>query len=267
VLLAALAGALLADQGGDRLGLGVESASAASTIALQRLGSALPLGYAFGAGMAAAVNPCGFAMLPGYLALYLRNDQSSSPVPSRLVQISGAVTVSFVVLFGAIGLLLTLAGSLVGRLLPVASLTVGVLLVIAGARVLAGGAMYVSLGERLAGALTLRSSRRDLLGYAAYGLAYGLTSLSCTLPIFLTVVGASTVAGSRSLSVLAFVLYALGMAVVLAVATVAVAAVRASVLVRLRGAGRYLNVVAGSVLLVVGGYVVYYWLTLGRVLA
>ena len=31
----------------------------------------IPLGYAFGAGMVSAVNPCGFAMLPAYLGLYL----------------------------------------------------------------------------------------------------------------------------------------------------------------------------------------------------
>ncbi|MCZ7569026.1 MAG: hypothetical protein M5U01_10635 [Ardenticatenaceae bacterium] len=35
----------------------------------------LPVGYAFGAGMIAAVNPCGFAMLPAYLSLYLGLDE------------------------------------------------------------------------------------------------------------------------------------------------------------------------------------------------
>ncbi|MGW8194631.1 MAG: cytochrome c biogenesis CcdA family protein, partial [Desulforhopalus sp.] len=34
----------------------------------------LPFGYAYGAGMVSAVNPCGFAMLPVYLTLYLGAD-------------------------------------------------------------------------------------------------------------------------------------------------------------------------------------------------
>ena len=38
---------------------------------LMSLGALLPVGFAFGAGMVAAVNPCGFAMLPAYLSLYL----------------------------------------------------------------------------------------------------------------------------------------------------------------------------------------------------
>ena len=31
----------------------------------------LPFGYAFGAGMVATVSPCGIAMLPAYVSLYL----------------------------------------------------------------------------------------------------------------------------------------------------------------------------------------------------
>jgi cytochrome c-type biogenesis protein len=36
---------------------------------LSGLVTVLPVGYAFGAGMVAAVNPCGFAMQPAYLSL------------------------------------------------------------------------------------------------------------------------------------------------------------------------------------------------------
>mgnify|MGYP001611737333 FL=1 len=38
---------------------------------LGRVADFLPLGYAFGAGMVSTVNPCGFAMLPAYLGLFL----------------------------------------------------------------------------------------------------------------------------------------------------------------------------------------------------
>ncbi|MGA7671260.1 MAG: hypothetical protein WBW04_12620, partial [Nitrolancea sp.] len=50
---------------------GVEHASSNGSTWLRDLSIALPLGYAFGAGMVAAVNPCGFALLPAYLGLYL----------------------------------------------------------------------------------------------------------------------------------------------------------------------------------------------------
>ncbi|WP_237519880.1 hypothetical protein [Streptomyces sp. HUCO-GS316] len=43
----------------------------------------LPLALALGAGMLAAVNPCGFALLPAYLSLLVLGDDS----PSRTVAV------------------------------------------------------------------------------------------------------------------------------------------------------------------------------------
>ena len=70
---AAVTGALLS---GDSSGTGgingfVEGLSGNSSSRLGNLGLLAPLGFAFAAGMASAVNPCGFAMLPAYLGLYL----------------------------------------------------------------------------------------------------------------------------------------------------------------------------------------------------
>ena len=73
----------------------------------------IPLGYAFGAGMVSTVNPCGFAMLPAYLGLYLgsRNinavalggaSQPDSATASLSVrsQLTRAVLVSLVITGG-----------------------------------------------------------------------------------------------------------------------------------------------------------------------
>ena len=38
------------------------------------------LAYAFGAGMVATVNPCGFLMLPSYVAFYLGGDEKGQKV-------------------------------------------------------------------------------------------------------------------------------------------------------------------------------------------
>ena len=38
---------------------------------VSNIANLIPLGYAFGAGMVSSVNPCGFAMLPAYLGLFV----------------------------------------------------------------------------------------------------------------------------------------------------------------------------------------------------
>jgi hypothetical protein len=112
-LLAAVGLVLLADRNAQ-LAIGVFTLSAGSSDTVMRFGGYLPLGFAFTAGMAAAVNPCGFGLLPGYLALYLRDGDATStrsggPRMVRAVTIGVTVTASFIALFGAAGLLLTAA--------------------------------------------------------------------------------------------------------------------------------------------------------------
>jgi cytochrome c biogenesis protein CcdA len=232
---------------------------------LQNLGGAIPLGYAFVVGMASAVNPCGFALLPTYLGLYLGSTAlEGRPVAAQLTRallVSFAMTASFVALFGAAGVVLGLAGAAVGPLLPWLSMAVGVLLVLAGGRLLAGGALAAAPAERLADALGGSAGRVGLLGYAAYGLAFALSSLGCTLPLFLTVVGAGLARGGVAAGLEELVLYALGMSLVVSVLTVLVALLGRGVLRRMRRVGQLLEPLSAALLLATGGYIVYYWLS------
>ena len=71
------------------------------------LATVLQLGYAFGAGMVSAVNPCGFALLPVYLSLYLGADDAHYSERAWYVRVARAagvaavVTAGFGLLFGA----------------------------------------------------------------------------------------------------------------------------------------------------------------------
>lgn len=243
----------------------VERLSGASTTLLQAIATGLPVGYAFGAGMVAAVNPCGFALLPAYLGLYLGAGERPGgwrAIPRALV-VSGVVTLSFVFLFGTVGLVLSAATSAVAVYFPWAGLVIGVLLVLGAGRMLAGRPIYGSLGNRLADRMGAPARRGGLWGYAAYGLAYGLASLGCTLPIFLTVVGSALVVHGFLAGLLEFLLYGLGMGFLLAILTIAAAGFKRGALAQVRAFARYANPASSVMLLMTGAYVVYYWLTLG----
>src|SRR3954451_18569282 len=83
----------------------VESIQGLITNWIAALALLLPFGYAFGAGMVAAVNPCGFVMLPAYLSLYLglrEADFASRPAAERIVRglaVGGSVSLGFILLF------------------------------------------------------------------------------------------------------------------------------------------------------------------------
>lgn len=233
------------------------------------VGGLLPLGFAFGAGMASAFNPCGFPLLPTYLGLFLaEGDPDAHPgVASRFARalaVGGTVTVGFVLLFTAAGVTIGVGARVLVDWLPWIALGLGVALVLAGGYLIAGGSIYSALPERLAA--RVGAGDRGVRGYILFGLAYGLASLSCTLPIFLAVVGAAITTATAWASLGALMLYGLGMGTVIITLTIGAALFKAALAVRLRRIGRSVNTIASVALLAAGAYIVYYWLTFGGLL-
>lgn len=104
-------------------------------------------------------------------------------------------------------------------------------------------------------------------GFFLFGVAFGASSLSCTLPIFLMVVGSSVAAGDFSGGLLQFVSYILGMGSVMLLLTLGIALVKGGVVVgTLRRILPYVQKISAILLLLAGGYIVYYWFSSGLLL-
>ena len=67
--------------------------------------------------MLAAFNPCGIALLPTYLAIFLGHDDRTGRSPvTRALYVGGAVTLGFLIVFGLAGIAVSaLAVTLKGR--------------------------------------------------------------------------------------------------------------------------------------------------------
>ena len=250
----------------------IELINTLSQLASTWLGSVadfLPLGYAFGAGMVATVNPCGFAMLPAYLGLYLGTGEerfAQTSALQRLAQslvIASAVSLGFVLLFGVVGLVIAAGGSLVVGAFPWIGLGIGVLLAVLGLWLLTGHTLYTGWTERLAARIS-NPGQKGLRSFFLFGIAYGTASLSCTLPIFLTVVGSAFAVQGFGSAATQFVSYALGMGLVIVVLTVGLALFKGAVVRGLRKTLPYFQRLSAGLLLLAGAYIVYYWLTEGQ---
>ncbi len=216
----------------------------------------VPLALALSAGMLAAVNPCGFALLPVYLSLLVVGDDAPGRAVAvrRAVTATAAMTVGFAGVFAAFGLLIAPVAGTLQEHLPWFTLVLGLTLAAVGGWLAAGCQLPVL---RLPGgrrAAVSRSGRSMVL----FGAAYALASLGCTIGPFLAIVVSSFRAGSVGAGVALFLAYALGMGLLVGVAALAVALARTSVITRLRRAGPALTRAGGVVLLVAGAYVAYY---------
>ena len=242
------------------------------------------------AGMLAAVNPCGFALLPAYLSVLVagdqprraRDDSASRPGPlpaaeggapglgvvpggaaqgaretlaavGRALRCTAALTAGYVAVFGVFGLVLApLTGLLLPRL-PWLTVVFGLGLLVLGGWLLAGRSLPTPGRGMRAPRLTGTAASMVL-----FGMAYAIASLGCAIGPFLAIVVSSLRAGSIVEGVALFISYAAGMGLVIGVTALAVALVRVSAVSRLRRAAAFVPRIGGAVLVVAGAYVAYY---------
>ena len=217
-------------------------------------------GLAFAAGMIAALNPCGFAMLPAYLALVVNGEQTSRPrAVGRALTATAAMAVGFLTVFGLFGLLTVSVASTVQQYAPYLTVVVGVVLVALGLWLLSGRELTALSwnSARLGSRWTPTARLGSMFGY---GVGYAIASLSCTVGPFLAVTGSSLRTGSLLDGVLVYVAYAAGITMVVGLLAVAVALANSALIDRIRRVLPYLNRISGAVLIVVGLYVGYYGL-------
>lgn len=233
---------------------------------LSGLAAVLPIGFAFGAGIVAAVNPCGFAMLPAYLSLYLGVREEAYATRSwlyralRALVVGATVSAGFILLFAVAGVITSVVGQALVRAMPPVGLLIGILLGVLGLWMLVGGGVYLPVFQRLAGRIGGPGSV-NTGGFFVFGLAYGAASLSCTLPVFLLVVGGGIAAGNLPLAVGQFFSYALGMALVIMTLTLTLALLKGGLVSRFRKAMRYIQPVSALLLMGAGAYMILYWWT------
>jgi cytochrome c-type biogenesis protein len=224
------------------------------------------LALAFGAGLLAPVNPCGFGLLPAVLTatsgttgpLAHGDSVETAGLVARLaggLRAGLALAVGFTATFTFIGLLLTIGVRSVIALVPWIAAALGAALALIGLAMLAGWHPALRLPGRHPDPIKVTGTRR----LVAFGSGYAVASASCTLAVLLAVV--TQAAATTWIGVIAvFTAYAAGSALLL-ISLALLAAGTASALARsLRAIAPYASRIAGALLASSGLYLLYYWL-------
>ena len=223
-----------------------------------------PLAVAFAAGLIAIMNPCGFAMLPAYLSYFIGAGGGASPGAQgrrpaalrRSLVVGGVMSLSFLLVFGVTGVAITAGFRAIIDWIPYVALAIGGLVALLGAAMLFGYELTVALPRARGG-----GKDNGLRSVFAFGVSYGVASLSCTLPVVLSVVAAQLTTSSFVGGTATFIVYALGMSMMLVAITVVLALGRETIVGKLRSSARYVNRASGVVLVAAGAYIVWFWAT------
>lgn len=214
-----------------------------------------PLAFAFTAGLVAAVNPCGFAMLPAYLSFFLGRDDGDADTTKaviRAIYTSLSLAVGFLAVFLVVGSLLNAGVSGIRDVLPWVVIVIGIAMVALGISFVLGRKLVVNLPRLQRG-----GTDRSTASMALFGASYATASLGCTLPLFLVAVVTRPdgfVSGTASI-----VAYALGMTLTVTALTVSMALARSSMLTTLRRVMPHVERISGVLLVLTGLYTIWFW--------
>jgi cytochrome c-type biogenesis protein len=216
------------------------------------------LATSFTAGLLAAINPCGFVLLPTYLVYFLgmENLRPGAERASvlRALKVSLAVSAGFMSIFIVIGAITKLSTNWFVEKAQWVSLVIGLGLVVLGIAMLFGYRLPFTTPK-----LDISERDRSVRSMFVFGLAYAVASLGCTIPTFTGVVLGSFSTDGLGKGIAAIALYGVGMAIVVTGLTVTLAFANTALLRILRRGMVWFEQLAGILLILTGMYLCWYW--------
>jgi cytochrome c biogenesis protein CcdA len=205
-------------------------------------------------------------MLPSYALYQIGSAKAGTSTAQRALRallVSAVATLGFMSVFAVVGAIIAVGGRQLIRIFPFAGLLIGLGMSALG--------VYLLVTHRtfgIAGASRVKVNRKRTVGNAfGFGIAYAVGSLSCTLPIFLVVVGNALAMDVPLAAFGQFVGYALGMGVVFVATIVGSALFQQAVSAWLNRLTPHVHRLSAMFLIGSGAYLVYYWVFIARLSA
>jgi cytochrome c biogenesis protein CcdA len=213
--------------------------------------------YSFMLGMLAAVNPCGFVLLPAYLLYFLGIDGANQGVTrapmQRALRVSAAVSSGFLVVFLIVGSISRLFTQWIELNAKYAGFVIGIALI--------GLGIAMLFGWKPSFATSLPNAKKDHSTRAMFifGVGYAVASIGCTIGLLTTVILGSIGTNGFVSGVVSIAMYGLGMSLLVTALTVALAAAKTSVSRVLKSGLRYVDKIAAAFITLTGAYLTWYW--------
>ncbi len=272
-------------QGYDQMKKAAEAALSGEAKAIDLLQIGL-VGMAFLAGLASFFSPCSFPLLPGYITYYFKQRADArvegdagggSAKPAGRSAATGLKLGSFagggiVLVYGILGVViigLVLVGvGISDKAISYMKPVVGIILLVMGAFTLLDvpintgyiTAPFSRLWERVRPPKGPRKPSTGPAGLFLYGVAYGSASASCSVPIFIALVGISVSTGNPMDALVTFLVFLFSMWLLMAVMTSVLSVGEERVKKGLMRHYIAIKKVTGVVFIVAGGYLMWLFL-------
>lgn len=214
--------------------------------------------YSFILGVMAAVNPCGFILLPTYLLYYLgtelnRENESPAITLRRGLGVGVAVSSGFIGLFLIVGIISRAFTTVIRDNAKYAALVIGIGLVAMGI------AMFRGWKPPVAQPNMAMQKQRTWRNMFLFGIAYAVASIGCTIGLLISVILGSVGRHGFVSGVLSIALYGLGMGLLVTSLTVALAFARFGIVSSLKKSFPIFDKISAVAVTLTGLYLTWYW--------
>lgn len=212
--------------------------------------------YSLLLGMLAAVNPCGFVLLPTYLVAYLSVSEADDLHTrlGRAVKVGTSVSIGFVGVFLIVGAISRLFTNWIEVNAKYAALVIGIALIVLGIR------MFTGWRPRLwVPSLTGASRRGGVSSMVGFGVVYAIASIGCTIGLLTTAIMGSFTRDGIVSGVVSVALYGVGMGIFVTALTITLAFAKTALVRSGRGVMQVIDRFSSLLVMCTGIYLTWYW--------
>lgn len=214
--------------------------------------------YSFILGVMAAVNPCGFVLLPTYLIYYLgqelnREDESPVVTLRRALSVGASISAGFVGIFLIVGIISRAFTTVIRDNAKYAALIIGIALIAMGIAMLRGWKPPMAQPD------VSVERKRTAWNMFLFGIVYAIASIGCTIGLLISVILGSVNRHGFTSGVISIVLYGAGMGLLVTALTVALAFARVGLVGTLKKSLRWFDKISAGFVVLTGLYLSWYW--------
>lgn len=210
-------------------------------------------------GLVAAVNPCGFILLPTYLMFFLGLEGSRPGTQRatlrRALLVSASLSAGFLAVFLVAGAISYNFTTWINENSKYATVVIGASLLVLGIAMLCGYKLPFVTPDMRTGDTTERTVRAMFV----FGLAYAVASIGCTIGLFIATVFSTSAREGVAAGFGNVIAYGAGMALLVSALTIALAFANTSLLKVLRSGMPYVDRIAAAFVVLSGLYLLWYF--------
>ncbi|MFU8811576.1 MAG: cytochrome c biogenesis CcdA family protein [Balneolaceae bacterium] len=216
--------------------------------------------FSFLQGIMAFLAPCAVALLPGYIAAYIsRNAQSDPGLVVRLgrgLKLAMLSIVGILAIYSVAGVLIVVASQLLKDYMKWITIGMGIVLIFLGILMVAGKNVSFSFN------VNNPTNKSETVEALVFGAAYAIGALGCLFPLFLVVATQAMAAPTAWEGSTYLLAYFAGMSMMMIGAILLSTFAKEFLMKYLRKILPHMELATGILLILAGGYVIYYQMVL-----